>query len=167
MTAPAQDLERRPYEQLVVVPGTGEVVELTGEDDALARAMDDAKELVHQVEAARRRIGAELLKRLDRSARWTHRMGQYKVTAPSPAPTTEYDADALAHGLVKLVKAGTVSPEAAAAAVEEKRTLAVRKNGVNALVKLGGEAADLVKRCQREVPKGDRKVTVIMERPTR
>ena len=136
----------------VVDRNTGEVLDLaTVDEHRLARfvsqATDVKDEIGEQIAAAQ----VELVRRLDRSATWTRRLGepedglQYEIKAPSPeAGTTEYLPDRLLEELRALVDRGTITEDAAEGAL--RRTISI-----TAVVPLEADLPALVEKVQRAV----------------
>lgn len=118
-------------------PRTGELLRLVI-GDASDTELADARErtipaIREEVAEAQRAVDAELLARLDRSRRWTRRVGEFEdgvqwiVRAPSPdAGTTEYDADLLDLILEEMEADGSIDRDAAHAALERTVTITMR-----------------------------------------
>lgn len=142
-----------------VHPKTGEVYEIARcSDGNLAELLDAFKEAHSQLREFEGAVKGEVLTRMDRDAAWTIREGGYKVTGESPN-LTEYDPDKLLEVLRILIREGLITAEAAKAALGQEVTLKPKKKGINALLKLGGQVAELV--TQAEIPKaGARSVSV-------
>lgn len=145
----------------VVIPLTGELIATDAATDELAAAIDRVKLLESKLQAARRVLGDELLRRMDHEGVWTVHAGGWKVTGPSPGGV-EYDGPELARRLRALVKAGTISQAAMTAAVELERVWKPKVRGINALAKLGGEVAEAVEACKSPTSK-PRRVSVTPE----
>ena len=113
---------------------SGELLDVrSASDERLAAFVVDAGRLRDDLAEAERVVEGELLRRLDRAACWTRRLGdprtgvQLEVKAPSPqAGATEWDELALERELDGLVAAGEIDREAAAAALERKVTVTFR-----------------------------------------
>lgn len=148
---------------LVPIPLTGEALDLNGPDGDLAAAFDQVRDLERQLAEARRVIGDELIRRMDRAASWTLRVGDFKVSAPSPEPKIEFDVESLRAVLADLVAEGVISSEAAAGALRPEVTYKPSVRGINAVRKLGLEVAARLDGCAVEKPK-DRRVRVEIER---
>lgn len=144
---------------LVPHPKTGEALSLDAPTGTLAAYHDDLQELERIVREARGRIGEELLKRLDVKAKWTWREDGFEIKAPSPAPTTEYDVDAVRATLRDLQDEGVIDEDAADAAVQVTVSYKARVAGLNALRKLGDDVADRIDACGQPVEK-PRRVSV-------
>lgn len=117
--------EDTPGTAIVLVPGTGEAVDLKGDPpERLAAAADAIAEMrseLNEVEAA---LKIELVNRLDRTGKWTQRWRQgdveYEVKAPSPdAGTTSYDTAQLRDRLRAHIQEADIDPDAADAALEQ------------------------------------------------
>lgn len=151
-----------PSTEVIPHPLTGEAIELAAETDTLAQWVDQLRELERQAKEARDMIGLELLRRMDAKASWTLRAGDFKITAPSPAPKTEWDVDQLRATLADLRDQG-LDEDAIDAALEVVVTYKPRTAGLNALRKLGGEVAERIAACGTEVEPA-RRVSVKPER---
>jgi hypothetical protein len=82
-----------------------------------------------------------------------------KITGQSPAPVEEWDGLELRTALLDLHARDHIELAAVYAAVEAVTTWKVRKAGITALRKLGGEVAETVDRlCQRS--ERERRVSV-------
>ena len=119
-----------PTAVIVMSPATGEVLDLTTEpEEVLAEAHVVADEHVDTLRDFTARLRDELLVRLDRTAVWTHRVGdptdvQYEIKAPSPTAGTEsFDAIELKARLRDLVRDRVIDEAAAGRALE--RTITV------------------------------------------
>jgi hypothetical protein len=117
-----------PTSTALVHPATAEILDLANaETEQLATAIAEADMLQGRLRDFTGAVSDELLARMDRGASWTVRAGGYEITAPSPdAGTSGFDADALEAGLSGLVADGTVSADAAAAALERTVTVTLR-----------------------------------------
>lgn len=88
--------------ELIVLPGTGEALELTAATDRLAGAVVELDELVTRIEDAKAVIKAELAKRLDKGNERKAAIGDFELSVN--APTTElYDVEVLKRELKALV----------------------------------------------------------------
>lgn len=155
MTARLPVVRERADELRLFDPHTGEEVELaTATTDRLAALrcyiLDLERDLLAQ---AKRDIDGELLARMDRAARWSVNANGYLVSAPSPAPSTEYDAEELRGRLDELVADGVLDLAAADAAVEVIISFKAKAAGIKALAKLGGPVAEAIDECSRSVDK--------------
>ena len=126
----------------VVSPRTGEVLNLDAPTEDLGGYLADVRETESMLREAKRLVTCELVSRFDQAAKWTVHAGGLKLSAPSPAPTEEFDAPALRDALLELVDQGLLSVEAVDAAVETVVSYKARKGGINALRKLGGKVAE-------------------------
>jgi hypothetical protein len=141
-------------------PSTGEeVIPADAATNTLAEVRDAIRTVEEDLRLAKQTIDAELIGRMDSAAKWSVSVGGFKLSAPSPAPSVEYDAQALRGRLEELVADGLLSMQAVDAAVEVVTTFKVRAAGVNALRKLGGLVAEAVQDCSQTVDK-PRRVTV-------
>lgn len=110
----------------VVDRKTGEVLVLEdAPDEQLAAFCTNLQDLRAELGEAEALVHQELVARLDRNASWTLRVGdpessaQWEITAPSPTAGTEsYPEVELEVELAGLVDEGTISPDAADAALE-------------------------------------------------
>lgn len=98
---------------------TGEVLPLTGATtDRLARFLDDSRELESILSETKALVCDELLRRMDRDARWTVWAGGYELRGQSPeAGTTYYEPDELEQALRRLRRESLITEEAAKAAL--------------------------------------------------
>jgi len=138
---------------IVVDQQTGQMLNVAeAEVDDLALYLDGVRELERQLGIAKRHVGEEVLRRMDQDGSWTLRAGPYKLQGRSPAPTVGYDAEALEKALRRLVRSKAISKDAAARALRVEKVIVrtVQKQGVNALLKLGGKVAEAVKACGTE-----------------
>src|SRR5438477_2520225 len=110
-----------------VNPATAERIDLDAPSEDLASQLDEAHNLEAAFKFFKRKLQDELLARMDRAAAWSMKAGEYEISGRSPEPTVEYDGNALALLLARLVDDGEVSQEAAHAAVEEVVTYKPRK----------------------------------------
>jgi hypothetical protein len=149
--------------ELIPLPLTGEALDLNAPTGELAQAFDRIRDLERELKETRDQISRELIGRMDKRASWTLREDGFKVSAPSPAPKTEYDGYELHQVVQSLVAEGLIDGEAAEEAVEIRVEYRPRVRGVNALRKLGSDVADRVDLCAREV-EPVRRVRVEMDR---
>lgn len=136
----------------VPVPGTGEVVDLAGPTDDLARVLAEIREHEQELRTLKSILAEEVHRRMDTEAKWTQRTEHFEVKGESPE-RVEYDPEALSKTLDDLLEVGAISLGAADAALEEVTTYKPRVRGLNALIKLGGEVRERVEACQRPVDK--------------
>ena len=148
---------------VVTLPVTGQELDLNLPDETLALLFDQIRELESEAKVCRDAISEELIRRMDRNASWTVRGGGFKVSAPSPAPKTEYDASALNVALKQLVSEGLISNDAWDAAIVPVVTLKPHVAKLNALKKLGGRVREVIEGCETQVERS-RRVTVAMDR---
>jgi hypothetical protein len=110
---------------------TGEIIDVEKADTERLAAFDaGVADLISELQEARGIVSSELVRRLDRSANWTLRVGdpkgdvQYEITAPSPrAGTTTYPPLDLERELRQLVERKVIDEAAAAGALERTVTL--------------------------------------------
>lgn len=150
-TSPSKSVERRLEAQRATLnPATGEVIDLAGASDGqLAESLASVRDYESRLRTFKSEVSDELTRRLDKLCKWTLEVDGFKVVGQSPN-RTDYDVEQLGHALSGLMASGVISEEAAKAAVEAEVKLKVKKAGINALLKLGGEVAEAVKAC--EVP---------------
>lgn len=158
MTYPSSEFGK-PGGGQVVHPGTGELIDLTGASDdeltdLLVALRRRKQELLAPIDADHRAVCDEALRRMDQACKWTVRNPSGELVGESPN-RVEYDAKGLAPKLKRLVEAGEIKPEA----YDEAIGPVVRKQGVNALLKRGGEIAEVIKSCEMPVER-PRRVTV-------
>lgn len=162
---PTTDIVTRARE--AINPLTGEIVDL-----AAATTTDLAVER-DEIRAARDRLGtwakavdAELTARLDKEAKRSATVGDYKlqVTGPTVKHTDEVGGRA---AMLKLVEEGVLSEAAVDAAFEEVPTIKARRRGINALHKHADpRVRETIAQYDRDVENPTRRVTVnrILER---
>lgn len=140
--------------------------DVTATSDDLADLVDKVRITEQTLRNYRELIGLELLRRMDKSAKWTIQTPQYTVTAPSPdaAITEEWDIERLRDLLADLQDEGVIDADAADAALEVSFSYKVRAAGIKNLRKLGPEIAQLIDECATEVPK-NRRVSVKLRLP--
>lgn len=148
---------------LIPLPESGELLDLTGTDEHLAAAFDELREYEAKVKAVRDAVADELRRRLDRGAMWTRRVNGYKITAPSPQPVTEYDAGELRDALSMLVAEGLIDQSAASRALKRDVSYTPVKGELGRLKKLGGRVQQVVESCERQVVRESRPVRVVIE----
>lgn len=108
-------------------PASGELLRLaveTAEDEQLADVLEATiPELIGQLREAKEIVAREVLARLDRSGRWTRRVGdpknvQWEITSPSPAAGTEtVDVDVLSDVIDEALDERIIDQSAAGAAL--------------------------------------------------
>lgn len=141
-------------------PATGEVVDLAAPDDALARCLEEVKALESELREYKAEVGRELLVRMDANASWTVKVaGGLRLESESPG-LLEYDAEALHAELLALIEAEKITRKAANEALGLTVEKKVKKRGVKALEKLGGEVAEAIARTASKKPAGARRVSV-------
>lgn len=128
-------------------PADGSELILADTDTAtLAELRDLIRETEEDQRLAKQALDAELISRMDRAATWTLNEGGFKITAPSPAPQDDYDAQALRVDLEDARDRGLITDEAVDNAVQLIIDYKARAGGIKALLKLGGEVAEIVER---------------------
>lgn len=136
----------------VVSPRTGEVLTLDAPLDDLGQWLDDVREVEGRIKDEKRAVQDELLRRFDKQALHTHHLaGGLKLSSPSPVPAVEYDALEMRTALLELVDADVLAIEAVDRAIEPITEYKPRKTGINALLKLGGRVAEIVREHTREI----------------
>lgn len=149
----------------IVNPATGELVNLDGPTDVLAGQLADIRELEAHLREVKRAFTAEVVARMDKAVErgeskgWTVRVGPWTLKAPSPAPTVEYDVEALRHALDLLAEVDAIGDEAVDSALIPTITYKVNRTALNALAKVNKHVAAAIAEHSREVQK-DRRVTV-------
>lgn len=110
---------------------SGELIDpKTATSEALAQYVTNVQAIREDLAAAEKVVSDELVARMDRDAKWTLHVGDPKVqvweiTAPSPTAGTEvYPPDMLETELRQLVERGTITVDAADAAL--KRIVTVK-----------------------------------------
>ena len=137
------EVATREIRQLVCKP-TGEIIDLDASTGELGRQLDSIATIKRQLDPARSAISVELLQRMDRAAKWTQEEDGVKVSSPSPNQMV-YDPVQLASTLTTLVSSGAIDEEAARDCIE--MVPKVKKAGINAVLKLGGQVEEAVKAC--------------------
>lgn len=147
----------------VVHPATGEGLALDSPTADLGRFLDEVRDLESRLREAKRLVGDEVHRRMDRERRWTLRDGDYELRGESDEPKVEWDKDALYGLLLGLVEERTITPEAAGAALEEVRELKLKQRGLSALRK-NPELRERIDSCGEEVPLDQRQRRVSVRR---
>jgi hypothetical protein len=144
----------------IIDRATGELIALPdAADDALASLRDYLKDLRSRIAEANALLDTEVIRRMDQDRCWTIHAGGLTMTAPSPAPSDEWDAAGLYACLESMVADGELSERAFLAAVEEVVSYKVKHSGANALLKGGGTVAEAVEAHRTKVDK-PRRVSV-------
>lgn len=124
---------------------TGEVLIVAeSSTEQLGEARNAILDLEGRLRDHKATLDVEIVARMDADACWTLRAGEWKLSAPSPAAKTEWDAVALREALLALVDDGTITAGAVDAAVEPVVSYRARAKGIGALRKLGGRVAGIV-----------------------
>jgi hypothetical protein len=141
----------------IVDPRTGEAVLIHDATlDQLAACREWIRDLEHTTREAKGLIDAEVVRRFDATAKWSATVAGFKLSAPSPAPAVEYDAQELRGRLEELVADGVLSMDAVDAAVEVSVSFKPRVAGIKALEKLGGIVAEAIADCSTAVQRSRR-----------
>ncbi len=149
------DLETRQ----VLVPHTGEVLDLAAPPEQLAQLLDEVRDVESRLRELKAEVSREIHARMDVARKWTLDAGPYKLVGKSDAPEEEWDVDALAATLTELVDDGAISTEAMDAACEVVTTFKVRKAGINALRK-NPELAAVIDECVTTKPPENRRLSL-------
>lgn len=157
----------------VVNPLTMEIVPLDGTIDELAAVIDGYAEFTRLAQEARKLVGEELIRRMDRAGTWTHRAGEFEITAPSPTAGTEvFDPEKVREAVKALLADDLIDPEAGLSAcaiavtlevgADSPRdgTIKVKKRGLEALRKMGGKVREAIDACAIEKEPPPRTATV-------
>lgn len=140
---------------------TGEIVTLAeAGEDWLAEYLQWMRDLEGQVRDAKRVLSREVHRRMDLDASYTRDAGAYRLKGQGPPPP-DYDPERLREALDLLVEDGKISEAARDAACKLERKPKAIKKGINALLKQGGDIAELI--AEAEVPKDPDKRTVKVE----
>jgi hypothetical protein len=145
---------------IVIHPATGEILELDASTETLACWLTEARELDERMREEKRRVVQELLNRMDRDAQYTLRAGDMEIKGDGPASPTEYDAEPLRAALEEFVDGEVISQDALDRAVEIVPVYKPRANGLKALVRQGGQLAEIVERYARPKENHERRVSV-------
>lgn len=134
-------------------PASGEVLTVaveTADDEQLADVLEATiPDIAEQLKDAKETVGREVLARLDRSGRWTRRVGnpknvQWEISAPSPVAGTEtVDVDVLSDVIDEALDERIIDQSAAGAAL-------VRTVHVTFLVGSDAEAKEIIDTAQQD-----------------
>lgn len=138
---------------------TGEAIDLDAPTEALAKDLLYLRELDTERKQLVRAVSDELLARMDKSAAWTLHFPGLDLTGDTPK-RREYKPERVLKVLEELVADGTIRKEAAQKAIERKVSYSVKKSGVNAIKKLGGDVAKKLAGCEVPLPDASRRVSV-------
>lgn len=152
----------QPRVESVLNPTTGEILDLDSPSDELGRWLLEAREWERRLREAKNAVVEELHRRMDAEASWTIHTPDFDLRGESP-DRVEYDPERLRSTLAGLAKAGAISEGAAEAALKEEVTYKPRCQGINALLKLGGEVAEQVELCRIPVERA-RRVSIVSKR---
>lgn len=152
----------------IVNPETGELVPLPAvATPRLARMLGLVQ---HNIDAyldalyqAKRMLGDEMIKRMDKSASWTVHEPGVEVTAPSPkAGSVDWNAEKLDGILSELVEENVIDREARLRAVWPDTVYKTDKRAISALLKIPG-VAERVESARITSPASSRKVKVTVD----
>lgn len=127
-------VSHRPIEP-IVVPTTGELVNLAAPTAELAVYLDAYRELDRDSRRAKTAITDEIAQRLDHDGRASETVTGWKVTVNAP-DAVRYDADAVYAILVRAAEAGAISASAVNAACPEVVTRKVSKRDLDRIAKV-------------------------------
>jgi len=141
-------------------PATGEELDLaTAALQQIAEVRCLIRDHEEDLRLAKRMLDAEILARMDRQAKWSWSADGFALSAPSPAPVTEYDAGRLRDRLDELAYNGVLERGAVDAAVELVVSYKPHPAGIKALAKLGGVVEETIAGCSTS-SKRQRRVSV-------
>jgi hypothetical protein len=104
--------------EVIVVPKTGEVLDITGATTtSLAAVIEAINEAEKDLKSDRRQIGDELARRLDIEGRRSVMLDDFRIEVSPPTEKT-WDVDELRATLAELVEEGTISDGKAKACVK-------------------------------------------------
>jgi hypothetical protein len=133
----------------VIVPQTGEVLDLTTETtDRLAEAFDQIKELETQLAAVRRRVGEEMAARLDHEAVRSFEAGKWKIEVDAPVRYT-WNPDDTRKMLTLIAETGHISQSAVDRACVPSWKVSAREVEKIARILPEGEA-QMLQTCREE-----------------
>ena len=154
MSIEGAELEQARRPDLFVHPLTGEAVSLAEmTNDWLGGVLDDLRDHESRLREVKGDITTEVLRRMDQHAKWSVDAGIYQLKSSSPEPVEEWDALELREALLRLVDRGELAISAVDAAIEPVVTYKIRKAGITALRKLGGEVREIVNSRVKESAK--------------
>jgi hypothetical protein len=144
----------------------GEVLRVDASTDQLAAYLEDKKHIVSMLNEAAGIVAREIRRRMDGERTWTAHVGGFKVTAPSPEPSTDYDGEKLHASLARLEKRGDAPKGTAERAVKTVTEYKPQRGEIGKLLKGGGKIATTIRRYTLTKPKadGDRRVSVTPKR---
>lgn len=99
-------------EDILVIPGTGEVVSLDGDLQSFVGAWDQLKELERDLRVVKREISDEIARRLDHEGRRSLTVGDWKFTTTAPTEKV-WNLAELQLTLTELKDEGTISADKA------------------------------------------------------
>lgn len=117
----------------LIVPLTGELVDLQGPTDTLAAHMHEVQRIESDLRAAKAVLRAELVSRMDKELARTFQAGEFFLECDAPGQT-EYDANELDRVVARLVKEDKIGFAAAAQALKVVETVKPMKRGIDKLL---------------------------------
>lgn len=149
-------------ELTLIHPDTGRQIALSDatleELGDFCDALDEWRSRAHEAEAHARR---EVLRRMDREAKWTLYSDGFKFVGKSPAPHVSYkEPEKLRSALLALAADGVITMQAVDDAVPEIRKVGVVPGRLSALRKLGGRVATVIESFTGERNPTDRSVRI-------
>lgn len=110
----------------LIVPATGEVVNLSAPTDILAEAAAQMRELETELARVRAVVNDELTRRLDHENLRSVEIGDWAISVDAPGGV-DWDTDALMEELTRLVELDVISEDAMERVVPIKRRVALRE----------------------------------------
>lgn len=110
----------------LIVPATGEIVNLSAPTDILAEAAARMRELETELARVRGVVSEELTRRLDHENLRSAEVGDYTITVDAPGGL-DWDTDELLQELDRLVELDVISGDALERVLPAKRRVAVRE----------------------------------------
>lgn len=149
-----------------VVTREGTVLEIDNASPReLAQWLDETRALKMNIDEQRRAVMLAVLRRMDKSGKWTLYDQEYVLIGASPA-RTEWNAGKLYDALQELVGEDLITQGAAESACRRSYTYKASAPGVNALLKLGGAIEKTIRRCGHQIDPATRRVEVKLKAPT-
>ena len=115
-----------PTGRQLLVPLTGEVVNLDAATDTLAACVTQLREIEADLYRARGQVNAELVRRLDHENLRTAEVGEYKITVDAPG-ALDWNTKELEKVLFDFVDHDNLSAEAVDRIMPMKRSVSVRE----------------------------------------
>lgn len=155
------DLERMPEPAAIVGnPATGEIIDLSGPTDQLAKTLSEVRILEQQLRVFKDHVAREITARLDVENTRSATVGGWKVTATAPV-VWETDLEPLREKLVALVGDGVLSMRAVEDAVERVVGYKAHRKGLKMLrTHPDARVREVVAEHDREVANAQRRVSV-------